>query len=62
MVIGSGISGLTAAINLQRNGIRTLVVERREVPGGLCGTFTLDGYEFVTGCNDFGGGSGRRRC
>ncbi|EUA93795.1 dehydrogenase domain protein [Mycobacterium ulcerans str. Harvey] len=22
----------------------------------LCGTFTLDGYEFVTGCNDFGGG------
>ncbi|MEB3905171.1 FAD-dependent oxidoreductase [Mycobacterium ulcerans] len=56
VVIGSGISGLTAAINLQRNGIRTLVVERREVPGGLCGTFTLDGYEFVTGCNDFGGG------
>jgi len=56
VVIGSGISGLTAALHLQRQGVRTLVIERRAVPGGLCETFTLDGYEFVTGCNDFGRG------
>ncbi|MCV7195320.1 dehydrogenase [Mycobacterium angelicum] len=59
VVIGSGISGLTAALQLQRQGVQTLVLERRAVPGGLCGTFTLDGYEFVTGCNDFGGGMAR---
>ena len=28
-------------------------------PGGLCGTRTLDGYEFVIGCNDFGAGMTR---
>lgn len=55
-VIGAGISGLTAALHLQTQGLRTVVLERRAVPGGLCGTFTLDGYEFDTGCNDFGRG------
>ncbi|WP_204803075.1 phytoene desaturase family protein [Mycobacterium riyadhense] len=56
VVIGSGLSGLTAALYLQQYGMQTLVLERRTVPGGLCGTFTLDGYEFVIGCNDFGSG------
>lgn len=56
VVIGSGIAGLTAALHMQQRGMRTLVLERRAVPGGLCGTFTLDGYQFVTGCNDFGRG------
>lgn len=59
-VIGSGISGLTAGISLQLAGVRTLILERRSVAGGLCGTFELDGYEFVIGCNDFG--YGIRRC
>jgi phytoene dehydrogenase-like protein len=56
IVVGSGISGLTAGLHLQRAGIKTLIVERRTMPGGLCGTFTLDGHDFVIGCNDFGDG------
>ncbi|CAM4270224.1 N-methyltryptophan oxidase [Mycobacterium basiliense] len=56
IVVGSGIAGLTAGIYLQQQGISTLILERRTVPGGLCGTFFIDGYEFVTGCNDFGRG------
>lgn len=56
IVIGSGISGLTAALYLQKKGMQTLVLERHAMPGGLCGTFTLDGFKFVIGCNDFGYG------
>lgn len=59
IIVGGGISGLTAGLYLQRAGIKTLILERRAVAGGLCGTFTLDGYEFVTGCNDFGEGLAR---
>src|SRR5438132_1217866 len=56
VVIGSGLAGLTAALQLQRVGRRVLVLERLPVAGGLCGHFTLDGYEFVRACNEFGGG------
>jgi hypothetical protein len=59
VVVGAGIAGLTAALRLQKHGIQTLVLERRAVAGGLCGTFSLDGYEFVAGCNDFGQGLAR---
>lgn len=55
-VIGAGLSGLTAAIALQKEGVKTLLIERRSTVGGLCGTFELDGHHFVLGCNDFGAG------
>lgn len=54
IVIGSGIAGLTAALRLQRQGQRVLVIERRSTAGGLCGTMNFDGYEFALACNDFG--------
>lgn len=56
IIIGAGLAGLAAGLRLQRGGLRVLVVERRDVPGGLCGTRMLDGYEFVIACNDFGTG------
>lgn len=57
VLIGAGLSGLAAGIALQAGGLRTRIVERRGVAGGLCGTFELAGYEFALGCNDFGAGA-----
>jgi len=56
IVVGAGLAGLTAALRLAREGREVLVLERRAQAGGLCGTYTRDGYEFVIGCNDFGTG------
>ncbi len=38
VVVGAGHNGLTAAAYLGRAGLRTLVLERREVVGGCCVT------------------------
>jgi phytoene dehydrogenase-like protein len=38
IVIGGGHNGLTAAAYLARGGLRTLVLERREILGGACVT------------------------
>ncbi|WP_406638710.1 phytoene desaturase family protein [Amycolatopsis sp. WGS_07] len=54
IVVGAGLSGLTAAISLQQRGYSVLVLERRPVAGGLCGSTTIDGYQFTIGSNDFG--------
>lgn len=54
IVVGAGLSGMTAAICLARAGKSVLVLDRCERPGGRCGTFELDGHRFTIGCNDFG--------
>ena len=59
-VVGAGLAGMTAAISTQKAGRKTILVERRSVVGGLCGTAVLDGYEFTVGCNDFGVGLQRK--
>jgi phytoene dehydrogenase-like protein len=38
VVVGAGHNGLTAAAYLARAGLRTLVLERREIVGGCCVT------------------------
>jgi phytoene dehydrogenase-like protein len=45
VVVGGGHNGLTAAAYLSRAGLRTLVLERREVVGGCCVT-----EEIAPGC------------
>jgi len=53
-IVGGGLSGLLAGIYCQQKGLSTVIIDRRDVLGGLCGTFWSEGYEFVIGCNDFG--------
>jgi len=45
IVIGAGHNGLTAAAYLARGGLKTLVLERREIVGGCCVT-----EEIAPGC------------
>lgn len=54
IVIGAGLGGLSAGLDLQKRGFRVALIERLGRVGGLCGTCHHDGYEFVVACNDFG--------
>lgn len=49
IIIGSGISGLSAATALSRRGRRVLVLEQHRVGGGLTQTFTRRDWSFATG-------------
>jgi len=50
VVLGAGLTGLSAAVHLRREGIATTVIERGDAPGGACRTFARDGFHFdVTG-------------
>jgi all-trans-retinol 13,14-reductase len=55
IVIGSGISGLTAAAALARCGQRVLVLEQHSVAGGLTQTFQRHDWCFATGVHYVGG-------
>ncbi len=64
IVIGSGAGGLAAAVPLAQVGLKTLVCEQHEIPGGWTQSFTLQGYRFSPGVHYIGelqpGGSLRR--
>ena len=49
IVIGSGISGLTAATALSRRGRRVLVLEQHSVAGRLTQRFMRQEWSFATG-------------
>ena len=55
VVIGAGVAGLTAATALARGGVRTIVVERHNVPGGCASFYQRDGYRFDVGATLVGG-------
>ena len=42
IIVGAGHNGLTAAAYLARGGLRTLVLERRDVVGGCAVTEEID--------------------
>lgn len=49
IVIGAGLSGLTAAGLLAKRGLSVLVLERNIQPGGSCGAFRRNGFTFDLG-------------
>lgn len=53
VVIGAGPAGLTAAYELVRRGIQTIVLEKADRVGGLARTETYKGYHFDIGGHRF---------
>ena len=49
VVVGAGLSGLSAALHLAGAGRRVTVLERQAVPGGRAGLIHDHGYRFDTG-------------
>lgn len=49
LIIGAGISGLSAGCYLQMNGFETGIYEMHSLPGGLCTSWEKDGYK-IDGC------------
>ncbi len=49
VVVGAGLSGLTAALHLLGSGREVVIVERDSHPGGRAGRLDLDGYRMDTG-------------
>jgi protoporphyrinogen oxidase len=53
LIVGAGLTGLTAGTLLAEAGRPCLIVERESEPGGLCRSFTLDGIVFDLGPHVF---------
>lgn len=49
IIIGAGVSGLSAGIYAQKNGFISEIYERNHNPGGLCMCWTRDGM-LIDGC------------
>ncbi|HCI16410.1 MAG TPA: FAD-dependent oxidoreductase, partial [Candidatus Marinimicrobia bacterium] len=54
IIIGSGMSGLTAAVLLSQYGQRVLVLEKHFKAGGFTHTFTRKKYEWDVGIHYIG--------
>jgi phytoene dehydrogenase-like protein len=46
IVIGAGNGGLTAATALAQKGVKTLLLERHNIPGGSATSFCRGRFEF----------------
>lgn len=49
LIIGAGVGGLAAGVYAQINGYRATILEMHSRPGGVCTSWTRDGYVF-DGC------------
>lgn len=46
VILGAGIAGLGASYSLYKRGERSIVFEKDNTYGGLCGNFKIDGFRF----------------
>lgn len=46
IIIGAGISGISAAYHLKQKGINAIIYEKDNEWGGLCGNFEINGFRF----------------
>jgi len=53
VVVGGGPAGLTAALELQKAGLESIVLEKDCVVGGLARTVLYKGYRFDIGGHRF---------
>src|SRR5690349_16822087 len=49
VVVGAGLSGLSAALHLAGRGRAVTIVEQHPYPGGRVGRLDIDGYRLDTG-------------
>jgi prolycopene isomerase len=55
IVIGAGLGGLAAATTLAHSGLKTLLLERHNVPGGYATSFCRGRYEFEVALHELSG-------
>jgi protoporphyrinogen/coproporphyrinogen III oxidase len=51
IIVGAGLTGLTLAFYLKKNGISCRLVEKEAQPGGVIRTYRHDGFTFEAGPN-----------
>lgn len=54
-IIGAGIGGLVCGCYLAKAGLKVIIVEQQNKPGGYCTSFERDGYRFDVGVHYLGG-------
>jgi len=55
VIIGAGIGGLVCGCYLAKAGLKVLIVEQQNKPGGYCTSFERQGYRFDVGVHYLGG-------
>ena len=55
VIIGAGIGGLVCGCYLAKAGLKVLIVEKNDKPGGYCSSFERDRYRFDVGPHYLGG-------
>ncbi len=55
VVIGAGNGGLTAAVTLAQNGVKTLMLEQHNIPGGFASSFKRGRFEFEVALHEISG-------
>ena len=55
VVIGAGNGGLTAATTLAKSGVKTLLLEQHNVPGGCATSFVRGRFEFEVALHQLSG-------
>jgi len=49
IILGAGLSGLTCAVTLKKQGHEVVLLEKNTAPGGLAQSFRVDGFTFDYG-------------